>query len=180
MNTRIVLILIGVASLMAGCFLAKDSGRFAAKQLSGTGTNGTSINNPVSGNSSDSSGDIRVSGSQQQANDSGNRSGFDDKRNSGNSNVASLNDLSKGDRVRVSNSVNPGNGYDFVYLGRNEQIEHKQLAQIIGWSVASSGIAFIAGMMVYRNNKKKLERIIVKAVEAGETAQDVVNKYIKK
>lgn len=180
MNTRIILLLVGVASLMAGCFLAAESGQFTSGKLSATRTDRAGVSNSAAGDGINRSGSVRSSGGQREANDSGNWSGVGDKRDNGNSNMASLDDLSEGDRVSVRSSVNPGIGYDFVYVGRNEQIEHRQLAQVIGWSVASSGIAFIAGMMVYRNNKKKLERVIVKAVEAGETAQEVVNKYIKK
>lgn len=179
MNTRILLILIGVASLTAGCFLAKTADEYTGGKLPTAGTDRAGISNPVSGDGVGSSGDIHLSSGQQQTNDTGNRAGSDDKRNISDGNVASLNDLSEGDRVRVHSRSNPGNGYDFVYIGRNDKIEHRQLAQIIGWSVASSGIAFIAGMLVYRNNKKRLERTILTAIAAGETAEEAIRKYIK-
>ena len=161
MKTRLILFLMGVAVLLAGCFLTScRAGSAETEKLSGNGmvTSDDQAKQSVglgNGGSGVSNGCIK-----QQTNTVRYKPLTNGGGNSNGKYVSGFDLLSKDDIVGVYSNSDPDTTYNFMYIGRAEVIQRDVMVQIIAWAIISGGIGFVAGMLVFRNNSKKLEAII--------------------
>ncbi len=174
MKTRLILFVIGmVVVLCAGCFLAKGKQvKFAPSsppELPAAGNDAGSSQSDKQGSTNSFLGHTDNDAGKQQTDDAGNRSGDNHNRGGNDSYDASIKLLSAGDRVIIPDSSGSGGGCHFIFVGRDDDLQYQELVTIVSWSLVSAGIAFVAGMLVYRNNSKRLEKAI------QETADEITH-----
>ena len=164
---RWILLGLAVAVIAAGCFQAStDNGGWWKPKPANNNNDDRVISKPDKPGDMASGGGSVPSGNEQQQVEPGR----DRPQPSGGGDNSSdtalgLTGVPEGGVISLSSDTDTDTSYNFIYIGRNDDIQARILAQTIGWAGAAAGAGFIAGLLVFRNNKLKIEAIIDDTIE---------------